>query len=342
MNATLDLQSHSHKRLNILTNEWVLVSPHRMKRPWQGKSEDVKSSERLSHDPSCYLCPGNKRANGEFNPNYKSVFVFENDFGALQLTSNTSDWKEGLLHATAEKGVCKVVCFSPDHSKTLAKLSTSELIHVIDVWQKEFNELAELDDIQYVQIFENKGEIMGCSNPHPHGQIWSQSSIPNEVLKKDRQQSIFYQNTGKSLLLKYINDERRIDDRLVYENEDYVIIVPFWAIWPYETMIVPKQHQTNISELSINQKKGFADAMSVLTQLYDQLFDCDFPYSSGIHQSPTTRHDQSHWHWHMSFYPPLLRSASVKKFMVGYEMFASPQRDLTPEVAAGMLRDLIQ
>ena len=338
MKKAFSLQTSSHKRLNILTNEWVLVSPHRMKRPWQGQSEDLLKREIIKHDPTCYLCPWNVRINGDKNPNYSGVHVFDNDFAALQTSVDLELWNDGLLQATGESGICRVVCFSPDHSKTMAQLSVEEISNVVGVWMDQYVMLSQDKDIHYVQIFENKGEMMGCSNPHPHGQIWSQSSVPNEAFKIDQQQLNFFRSKGKSLLLQYVEEEIQHKDRLVYENDHFVIVVPFWAVWPYQTMIVPKEHQDNISQMSKAQQHQFADALSVLTKLYDQLFDCEFPYSSGIHQAPTTDADHSHWHWHMSFYPPLLRSATVKKFMVGYEMFASPQRDLTPEVAAESLR----
>ena len=341
MKKSFSLQSSSHKRLNILTNEWVLVSPHRMTRPWQGQSEQPSKREIVKYDPTCYLCPGNVRINGNKNPSYSGVHVFDNDFAALQSSVDTTLWKDGLLQARGESGICRVVCFSPDHSKTMSQLSVEEISKIVGIWMDQYADLSQKKAIHYVQIFENKGEMMGCSNPHPHGQIWSQSSVPNEVLKIDQQQLNYFRLNRKSLLLQYVEEEMQHQDRMVYENANFVIVIPFWAVWPYQTMIVPKQHQNNIGQMSIIQKNHFADALSVLTKLYDQLFDCEFPYSSGIHQAPTTDADHSHWHWHMNFYPPLLRSATVKKFMVGYEMFASPQRDLTPEVAAENLRRLL-
>jgi UDPglucose--hexose-1-phosphate uridylyltransferase len=341
MKELLNLQISSHQRLNILTNEWVLVSPHRMKRPWQGRSENQTKLEKVKHDTNCYLCPGNERINGDKNPHYSGAHVFDNDFAALQTSVDTAYWNDGLLQAKGESGICRVICYSPDHSKTMSQLSISELVQVVDVWADQYISLSQNPEIHYVQIFENKGEIMGCSNPHPHGQIWSQSSIPNQALKMDQQQLSYFRSHGKLLLLQYVEEEMNHKERLVYENENFAILVPFWAIWPYETIIVPKRHQENISKMSAAQKSHFAEALSLLTKVYDQLFACEFPYSSGIYQAPTTDADHRHWHWHMSFYPPLLRSATVKKFMVGYEMFASPQRDLTPEVAAQNLRLLL-
>lgn len=337
-----DLQNLSHKRYNVLTDEWVLVSPHRAKRPWQGQEEDYQSTSRLSYDEKCYLCAGNARANGKVNSDYEDVFVFENDFAAL--TNNFEDFKldDGLLKAEAESGVCKVVCFSPDHSKSLAQMSVKQIEKVVFAWQNEYAKLGREKTINYVQIFENKGEVMGCSNPHPHGQIWSQSSIPNEVVKKDKNQANYFIEKNNSLLGDYLKQELKHNQRIVFENRAYVVLVPFWAIWPYETMIIPKSHQTDIYQIPISETILFAEAISVITRTYDMLFNCSFPYSSGIHQAPTNRDSNRHWHWHMSFYPPLLRSAKVKKFMVGYEMFASPQRDITAESAAKTLRDLAQ
>ncbi|MFV0566795.1 MAG: UDP-glucose--hexose-1-phosphate uridylyltransferase [Flavobacteriaceae bacterium] len=336
-----NLQDYSHKRLNVLTGEWVLVSPHRAKRPWQGQNEAVANEVRPAHDPKCYLCAGNTRINGEKNPDYKDVFIFTNDFAALQTESETFNVNDGLLVAQSEKGICKVICFSPDHSKSLADMAPAEIEKVVKAWQHEYTALGSNPLINYVQIFENKGAVMGCSNPHPHGQIWSQSTLPNEVYKKDLQQHNYYNTHKSSILGSYLKQELDKNERLIFQNDAFVVLVPFWAVWPFETMIVPKKHQTNILELQGNEAYLFAEAISVITKAYDKLFNTSFPYSSGIHQAPTNGGDNSHWHWHMSFYPPLLRSATVKKFMVGYEMFGSPQRDITPEIAAKMLRDLV-
>lgn len=337
----INLQDYSHKRLNILTGEWVLVSPHRAKRPWQGKKEIVSNEKKLSYDETCYLCAGNTRINDEINPKYKDVFVFTNDFAALQASSPNFSVNDGLLKAESEKGICKVICFSPDHSKSLADMDITDIEKVVKTWQKEYTELGENEMINYVQIFENKGAVMGCSNPHPHGQIWSQSTLPTEVNKKNQHQYSYFDRTNSSLLGDYLEQELKLKERIIYENESFVVLVPFWAIWPFETMIVPKTHYTNITEISNQECEKFSDAISKITKAYDHLFDCSFPYSSGIHQAPTDGNDNKHWHWHMSFYPPLLRSASVKKFMVGYEMFGSPQRDITAEQATTRLKDLI-
>ncbi|WP_158840616.1 UDP-glucose--hexose-1-phosphate uridylyltransferase [Polaribacter sp. L3A8] len=339
--SNTNLQDYSHKRFNILTGEWVLVSPHRAKRPWQGQNEAVNNEKRPSHDESCYLCSGNTRINGEINPEYKDVFVFTNDFAALQNDSPTFNVNDGLLKAQSETGICKVICFSPDHSKSLADMSASEIQKVVFAWQREFTELAENPKINYVQIFENKGAVMGCSNPHPHGQIWSQSSLPNEVDKKNTQQLNYYNNNNSSLLGDYLTQELEKKERIIFENDGFVVLVPFWAIWPFEAMIVPKKHQANILEMNDEQALQYGEAIAVLTKAYDKIFNTSFPYSSGIHQAPTNGNANKHWHWHMSFYPPLLRSASVKKFMVGYEMFGTPQRDITAEQAVKMIKDCL-
>ena len=335
------LQDYSHKRLNILTGEWVLVSPHRAKRPWQGQEEELAKEQRPSHDPSCYLCAGNTRANGEHNPAYEDVFVFDNDFAALQ--SDSPDFKshEGLMQAESEKGICRVICFSPDHSKSLAEMEVSAIEKVVKEWQDQYQDLGSRDFIKYVQIFENKGAVMGCSNPHPHGQIWSQSTLPNEVEKKHIKQSDYFKQHQRSLLGDYLKQELELDERIIFQNDEFVVLVPFWAVWPFEVMIAPKTHQESIIKMNSTQVSAYAEAISVLTKSYDKLFNTSFPYSSGIHQAPTDGANHPHWHWHMSFYPPLLRSATVKKFMVGYEMFGTPQRDITAESAAQRLKALV-
>ena len=337
-----DLQDFSHKRFNILTGEWVLVSPHRSKRPWQGQNEAISNVQRPSYDPNCYLCAGNTRINGEENPKYKDVYVFTNDFAALQTTSPKFSINEGLFKAESEQGICKVVCFSPDHSKSLADMTLEDINKIVHTWQKEYTKLGNNDMINYVQIFENKGAVMGCSNPHPHGQIWGESTLPNEAYKKDKQQRDYFNKNKSSLLGDYLKQELETNERIIYQNDDFVVLTPFWAIWPFETMIIPKQQHANITNISEQESLGFADAISKITKAYDKLFECSFPYSSGIHQSPTNGETNVHWHWHMSFYPPLLRSATVKKFMVGYEMFGSPQRDITAEQAAYRLKSLIK
>ncbi|HMC01176.1 MAG TPA: UDP-glucose--hexose-1-phosphate uridylyltransferase [Flavobacteriaceae bacterium] len=335
-----DLKNYSHKRYNPLIGEWVLVSPHRAKRPWQGQEEETSVEKRPSYDETCYLCAGNSRANGEINPNYEDVFVFVNDFSALQDDSEVFSYNDGLLKAESEQGICKVICFSPDHSKSLAQMTVKDIQKVIYAWQSEFISLSKLSNINYVQIFENKGAIMGCSNPHPHGQIWSNSTLPNEIVKKDKQQLKYFKEHNKTLLENYLKQELKLNERIIFENRAFVVLTPFWAVWPYEAMIIPKSPQRDITELPSEETLFFAEAISVLTKVYDKLFNCSFPYSSGIHQTPSNGEKNRHWHWHMSFYPPLLRSANIKKFMVGYELFATPQRDITPETAAETLKCL--
>ena len=336
-----NLQDYSHKRFNILTGEWVLVSPHRAKRPWQGQNEEISKEKRPAYDEKCYLCATNTRISGDVNPDYKDVFVFTNDFAALQKDSPLFNVNNGLLKAESETGICKVICFSPDHSKSLADMEVQDIDKVVKIWQKEYALLGSNENVNNVQIFENKGSVMGCSNPHPHGQIWSQSTLPNEVQKKDDQQRAYFVNNNSSLLGDYLKQELEAQERIIFENDDFVVLIPFWAIWPFEAMIAPKKQFKDITQLSESEGLAYAEAISVLTKVYDKLFECSFPYSSGIHQAPTNGKANEHWHFHMSFYPPLLRSATVKKFMVGYEMFGTPQRDITAEQAAKRLKDLL-
>lgn len=335
------LENNSHRRYNILTGEWILVSPHRSKRPWQGQNETVAKRKTKKYHSECYLCPGNTRVNGEQNPDYKDVFIFQNDFAALKENYIPYSVNEGLLKAESESGICRVICFSPDHSKSLADMKIPAITEVIEAWCQQYEELGQMGNINYIQIFENKGAVMGCSNPHPHGQIWSQSVLPNEIVKKDKHQQKYFNTTQRSILKDYLTQELDLNERVIYKNDSFVVLTPFWAIWPFETMILPKKHYQNITQLSKDERVDFAEAISIITKAYDKLFDCSFPYSSGIHQAPTNNKNNNHWHWHMSFYPPLLRSATVKKFMVGYEMFGMPQRDITAEQAAKKLQSLI-
>ena len=334
----MDFNNTPHRRKNILTGEWVLVSPHRTKRPWQGKKDKPQEVERLEYDPKCYLCPGNERAGGAKNPNYTGTYSFQNDFAAL-LEGPEETFKDGLLEAESESGICKVICYSPNHSLTLPLMEVNDIVEVIRLWQKEYTALGSDPNINHVQIFENKGAIMGCSNPHPHGQIWAQRSIPQEVQKKVVRQKSYWEKNNSSLLGDYIQQELNSKERIVLENESFVALVPYWAVWPFETMIIPKRHVTSVLELSQQEVSDYASLLKALITRYDNLFETSFPYSAGIHQAPTDGKDNSHWHMHMSFYPPLLRSAEVKKFMVGYEMFANPQRDITAEQAAQRLRE---
>ena len=336
------LLEEPHRRYNILTGEWILVSPHRAKRPWQGKVEKNTASLRKPFDEGCYLCPGNERAGGIKNPVYTETFVFQNDFSAL--IKEASDFKynkKDLLIAKGEPGICKVVCFSPRHDLSLADMEQEDIKRVIDVWTNEYVELGKNDFINYVQIFENKGELMGCSNPHPHGQIWAQKSIPVEPAKEQKQFEKYFKENKKSLLKEYLKLELKQKERIVYENEDFAVLVPFWGVWPFETMIISKRHFGSLPEMKEKEKISLAGAIKNLTKRYDKLFEVSFPYSAGIHQSPTDGKSHKEWHFHMHFYPPLLRSASVKKFMVGYEMLANAQRDITPEAAAQRLREIL-
>ena len=328
----------SHRRKNILTGEWVLVSPHRTKRPWQGMQEQGKELKTLKYDPNCYLCPGNTRANNEINPDYKNTYSFINDFSAI-LDVKIENFKDNLLEAHTESGICKVLCYSPNHSLTMPQMDESEIVSIIKLWQKEYKDLGSIENINNIQIFENKGESMGCSNPHPHGQIWAQKSIPTEILKKQNNFKKFYENNNQSMLLAYIKKELELKERIIYENESFVALVPFWAVWPYESMVITKNHRKSILELNEKEVTDYANILKILTTKYDNLFQTSFPYSTGIHQAPTNNEQNNEWHVHMSFYPPLLRSANIKKFMVGYEMFGEPQRDITPEQAAESLRN---
>jgi len=336
-----NLNEHSHTRLNILTGDWILVSPHRMKRPWQGKVEDTPADNRPTYDPKCYLCPTNTRMDGSVNPDYKQAYSFVNDFSALLAETPVGNVNEdNLLVANSESGICKVICFSPNHQLTLPLMETNDIVAVINLWKEEFTTLAAKENIKYIQIFENKGEIMGCSNPHPHGQIWASSSIPLEIEKESKQQLTYFQKNGTSLLSSYLQLELQKDERVVLENNHFAVVVPFWAVWPYETMIISKRHVQNITQFNNEEAAALADILKLLTIKYDNLFNISFPYSAGMHQQPVNDGAHEEWHWHMHFYPPLLRSATVKKFMVGYEMLANPQRDITPENAAQTLKNI--
>ena len=336
-----DINEDPHRRYNPLIKEWVLVSPHRAKRPWQGQNEVVATHALPNYDPECYLCPGNVRANGEINPQYENCFVFDNDFAALKQDEieQEATGDNSFFIAKSERGVAKVVCFSPNHNLTLPELTSSEIESVIAAWQKQYMELGSIDYINYVQIFENKGSVMGCSNPHPHGQIWAQSSLPTQVEKTHTSLKEYFSKNNSNLLLDYLAQELERKERIVIENNHFVALVPFWAIWPFETMIIAKRNVSNITEFTEIEKSDFALILKQLTTKYDNLFHTSFPYSSGIHQAPTDNQPHPEWQFHMHFYPPLLRSATVKKFMVGYEMMGESQRDITPEKSADALRN---
>jgi UDPglucose--hexose-1-phosphate uridylyltransferase len=337
---TLDFREASHRRFNPLTGEWTLVSPQRMQRPWQGKREAFAAPAGLRHDPNCYLCAGNLRANGARNPDYTHTFVFDNDFPALQPDAPPERVEDGLLVAEGESGLCRVLCFSPRHDLTLAGMAVPDIERIVDAWVEETINLGARPDIASVQIFENRGEIMGCSNPHPHGQVWATRHLPNELEKETHRQTEYLLQHGRPLLLDYLAQELALAERVVFANAHFVALTPFWAVWPFETMILPRRRIGGFDEMQAEEKAALAATLSELTQRYDRVFDVSFPYSMGFHQRPADGAVHAEWQMHGHFYPPLLRSAIVKKFMVGFEMLGSPQRDLTPEAAAKRLREV--
>ncbi len=339
---TFDHNEHPHRRYNPLTDEWILVSPHRSKRPWQGQNESVTSQNLPEYDPECYLCAGNLRSNGEQNQNYADSYVFDNDFPALLQEDVVFESTEAaaLFRLKPERGINKVICFSPQHNITIPEMEIDAIEKVIATWKAQYLELGSKDYINYVQIFENKGSVMGCSNPHPHGQIWAQSSLPTQIEKTQKSLINYYNKNKTSLLKDYVDEELKRKERIVITNDHFVVLVPFWATWPFETMIISKRHFGNIIAMTKDETTAFAEILQKITIKYDNLFSTSFPYSSGIHQTPTDKVAHPEWHFHMHFYPPLLRSATVKKFMVGYEMMAEAQRDIAPEKSTSILRDL--
>ncbi|MBF0750993.1 MULTISPECIES: UDP-glucose--hexose-1-phosphate uridylyltransferase [unclassified Pasteurella] len=336
-----NLTDHPHRRYNPLKNEWILVSPHRAKRPWSGQVDKLPNNDLPAYDPNCLLCPNNNRISGEKNPDYQGTFVFDNDFVALMPdTPNTSQSDNPLFQIMGVQGLAKVICYSPDHNKTLPELTITQIRGIIDTWNTQIEALGK--HYLWVQVFENKGEMMGCSQPHPHGQIWANSFLPNEIACKDKNLHHYMQKYGSNLLLDYVNAECKEGRRNVVETEYWLAVVPYWAAWPYETMLLPKRHIRRMQELTENEKTDLAFALKQLTTRYDNLFECPFPYSMGWHYAPFFQNGENldHWQLHATFYPPLLRSATVRKFMVGYEMLAETQRDLTPEQAAERLMNV--
>ncbi len=330
---------HPHRRYNPLTGDWVLVSPHRTLRPWKGQVERSAQEERPSYDPTCYLCPGNMRANGERNPLYTSTFVFTNDFAALLPdTPEMTLAQHPLLRAETTRGTCRVLCFSPRHDLTLAEMAEPDIRTVIDVWAAQTLELAQ--QYRWVQVFENRGAIMGASNPHPHGQIWAGSALPNEPAKEERTQRAYFLTHAEPLLVAYAEVEAAEGTRVVVENADWLAVVPYWAVWPFEVLLLPRRHILRLPDLNDNERNSLAQILKRLLIKYDNLFETSFPYSMGWHGAPGDLVEAAHWQLHAHFYPPLLRSATVKKFMVGYEMLGEAQRDLTAEQAAARLRAL--
>jgi len=333
-----------HKRLNLLTNEWVLVSPHRTKRPWLGKQEDVTKTAGIAYDPNCYLCPGNLRAGGIQTPKYEGTYVFDNDFAALlplnEKETSVIEQKYPWMQVKRENGICRVICYSENHSKLIKDMSSEEVFKVINVWIDQLKDLESVPYINYIQIFENRGAIMGCSNPHPHGQIWATQGVPNEVQKEDVSQADYLKEHGNCLLCDVEKDELSCQERIVYQNDEWVILVPFWAVWPYETMMLPRRHVASLKGLNEQEKTGLVDAWVKLLNVYDKMFNVMMPFSFGWHLAPKNSQHVEAWHLHAHFYPPLLRSATVKKFMVGYEMLGMPQRDIVAEQAAEKLRTL--
>lgn len=368
------LNDISHRRFNLLRGSWILVSPHRTKRPWQGSQESPTNNTLPEYDEKCYLCPGNTRANGEHNPKFENTYVFVNDYSAVK--EEQQDYrppsKDGslvsrLFRAEAVTGKCYVICFSPSHNMTLADMAPRQILPIIEAWTSIYcahldpnTPLTEISgatqapqtpqdlasshraQYRYMQIFENKGSAMGCSNPHPHGQVWTTTSLPEEPAMELTQLSKYRQeNGGSHMLVDYTKIESQEKIRTVFENESFWAGVPYWAVWPFEVMIIPRQHKRSLMDFTENERAQLADCIAEITRRYDNLFETHFPYSMGVHQAPLqgSPEELESSHIHIHFYPPLLRSATIRKFQVGYEMLAEPQRDITPEQAAERLRN---
>lgn len=329
---------HPHRRYNPLTGEWVQVSPHRLKRPWQGQIETPPVGSLPKHDPNCYLCPGNRRTNGKMNPKYTKPYIFANDYAAiLPEVPSIPNGGQPLFQMDKVQGVCRVMCFSPRHDLTLPEMTVEGIEAVVKAWGEQTAVLGQT--YQWVQIFENKGEMMGCSNPHPHCQIFAVDILPNEARREDVQQRHYWETHKRPLLLDYAQQELEQGERVVVANEHWLVVVPFWASWPYEALLLPRRHILRLSELSPVEQSALAELLKQFLTRYDNLFQVAFPYTMGWHSAPFSRGSQTHWQLHAHFYPPLLRSATIKKFMVGYEMLGEIVRDFTAEQAAQQLRE---
>lgn len=332
------LLSIPHKRFNPLLREWVVVSPQRTQRPWQGKVEKLPAAPPMTYDPNCYLCPGNQRAGGKQTPQYAATYVFDNDFPALLPEADPlQDEQNGLLVAQTDRGICRVLCFSPRHDLTVPRMSTRELRAVVDAWAEQFSSLMQIPWVRHVQIFENRGELMGASNPHPHCQIWANDALPNLPAREDESLCAYRAEKRSCLLCDYLQLELQRNERIVCQNEAFAVLVPFWAVWPFETLVLSKRHIASLDQLSGQERDLLGDILRRITIRYDNLFETAFPYSMGFHQQPADGQSHEEWHLHAHYLPPLLRSAAVRKFVVGYELLAAPQRDLTPEAAAARL-----